>query len=228
MARPKPKAPIEIEPESVWLLAAKSAAHSAINDLAIGFLRHPFLHRVEHSLHVELVRLLVRAKPDLALPSPLRNSEHHSQAIHKEWPETFPRDGNGRGNFDLALVSPNQLSAADPKEFRGGWIKAAIVIEMGLDYGWNHLKRDRDKLVNSKATVGYLIHLQRTGGLDDRTLELVRKPGSDIQTTYVHHHLDKGTVTHNLAESVIRTEALQAAIDRTEASPPQPGLPFAA
>jgi hypothetical protein len=60
------------------------------------------------------------------------STPHSTQLIHKEWPETVPREGkNGRGNFDLAILSPNQLAGAQRWQFDGGHIEAAFVTTIG-------------------------------------------------------------------------------------------------
>ncbi|MEV6495726.1 hypothetical protein AB0M20_44985, partial [Actinoplanes sp. NPDC051633] len=106
----------------------------------------------------------------------------------KEWPETRPRPGkNGRGNFDLAILSPNQIAAADVWRFDGGHIEAAIVIEMGLNYDFKHLYGDHEKLLASEVSNGYLVDLRRRGPRDLRSESLVGNPTPPIQAAYAHY-----------------------------------------
>ena len=59
---------------------------------------------------------------------PIGNTGHRTQLIHKEWPETRPRqDKGGRGNFDFAILDPLQLAEARIDQFAGGHIEAAKI-----------------------------------------------------------------------------------------------------
>lgn len=81
--------------------------------------------------------------------------------IHKEWPETKarPEKQGRRGNFDLAILNPEQILGHTVEDFTSGRIAPAFVIEIGLNYGLNHLKSDDKKLKNSGCPNGYLLHL---------------------------------------------------------------------
>jgi hypothetical protein len=86
-----------------------------------------------------------------------------TQLIHKEWPETSVREGKGgRGNFDIAILSPRLLELCTRiPYFAEGWLPAPFVIEMGLNSTLEHYEQDRGKLINSKVYRGYLVHLLR-------------------------------------------------------------------
>jgi hypothetical protein len=94
---------------------------------------------------------------------------------------------NGRGNFDLAILSPDQIAAADVGRFDGGHIEAAIVIEMGLNYDYKHLHGDHEKLLASEVSNGYLVDLRRRGARDPRSEFLIWNPTYPIRTAYAHH-----------------------------------------
>jgi hypothetical protein len=182
-------------PNQAWLDQAVPLVDAAIDRLLSEFLDHPYLHRVEHSLHTRLVAFLTE-NPLFTEPVVIGSSGHHTQPVHKEWPETTPRpqkDGR-RGNFDLAILSPDQVRAATQLDFRQGRIPAAIAIEMGLDYGYTHLADDHAKLINSAVPVGYLVDFRRESGPDQRTRDLVLDPTPPIRTAYAHHHRVGGTV----------------------------------
>lgn len=153
-----------------WLPEAKDIVEDAIDQLVQDFIDCPYLHRVEHSIHAELFHILM-SHPQLAQRVSLGNDLAKTQLIHKEWPESIAREGKGRGNFDLAVLSPQLLRACPSiSAFHGGHLHAPIVIEMGLDYDAEHLARDAQKLMNSKPKHGYLIHLVR---------ELPREPSAE-------------------------------------------------
>jgi hypothetical protein len=145
---------------SAWEAEAVASVEEAIDQLVADFCRTPYLHRVEHSIHCELFRLL-KAYPLLADTYPL--GSFTSQCVHKEWPETVLRPGHGnfRGNFDLAILAPEVLATAAVDEFSEGRLRPLIAIEIGLNYSLKHLQDDAAKLVNSSLAHSYLIHLVR-------------------------------------------------------------------
>lgn len=92
-----------------------------------------------------------------------------------------------RGLFDIAVLAPSQLGSATIEQFRGGHVDAPIAIEVGLDYGFEHLLQDRDKLLHSHVPVPYLLHLSRVAVTDrDRTEDLLRSAPAPLRTAYVH------------------------------------------
>lgn len=100
--------------------------------------------------------------------------QYATTLIHKEWPETVvrPEKNNIRGNFDIAILSPDSIAKSSPEDFAKGLIKPDFVIEIGLNYGLDHLSQDDSKLVNSECDNGYLIHLwQPHKGIKNSELE---------------------------------------------------------
>ena len=160
--------PIEVarDTASSWIEEAVSHVNISINHLIRDFIQYPYLHRVEHSIHCELYRILTSYR--LFMTS-IPVERWSTQPVHKEWPEwiTRPEKGNRRGNFDLCVFAPVDFKGSLLKDFREGWVKPSIVIELGLDYGHNHLKGDANKLVNSNIEKGYLIHLLRAEKVDE-------------------------------------------------------------
>lgn len=151
---------------SKWEVNARIAVEQSIDQLIIEFLEFPYLHRVEHSIHCELFKIL-SGRRIFATTFPMRR--WISQPIHKEWPEYLPRPekGNHRGNFDICILSPERLKSCNFQEYREGRIEPSIVIEIGLDYKIKHLKDDSTKLINSRITDSYLIHLVRPDVVDN-------------------------------------------------------------
>jgi hypothetical protein len=144
-----------------WLPKGKDLVEKAIDQLVQEFIHFPYLHRVEHSIHAELFRLMMSA-PELAQRVALGNTMAKTQLVHKEWPESVAREGNRRGNFDLAVLTPELLKGCPSlSAFREGRLHAPIVIEMGLDYDAEHLAGDAKKMINSKPKHAYLVHLVR-------------------------------------------------------------------
>jgi hypothetical protein len=197
----EPGAPavVSVPPPSLddaWLVSARAAVDRAITRLVDEFMEDPYLHRVEHSLHT-LLHSLLKQEPVLAVVVPLGTSPHRTQLVHKEWPETTAVQGlTGkvvRGNFDIGVLSPAQVSSATLKQFRAGRIAAPLAIEVGLDYGANHLQQDADKLLHSKVSVPYLLHLSRINVTDQvATEQLLCAPNSPLRTAYVHIDPDTG------------------------------------
>jgi hypothetical protein len=167
--------------DETWADTVVSKVDLAINSLVDDFLKHPYRHRVEHSLHCELYMKLAQFEEFNQL---LDFGSFRTSTIHKEWPETIrrPSKGNRRGNFDLAILSPKTIDS-DPIDifhFRLGLIEPAVAIELGLDYGLAHLKGDVEKLENSKVKHGYLVHFARPEGepqdeVEDCVLEIIEK-----------------------------------------------------
>lgn len=149
--------------DDAWVVEAQAAVDAAISTLVRQFLEQPYLHRVEHSLHTLLHRLLTEHRR-LSEVVPLVGGQE-TQLIQKEWPETVARPSEKgtrkRGSFDIAILSPAQVRAATLEQFEEGRIDAPIVIEVGLDYGQKHLQDDMEKLRNSRVPVPYLLHLSR-------------------------------------------------------------------
>jgi hypothetical protein len=169
-----------------WVRETHKLIDQSINQLVTEFVADPYLHRVEHSLHAHLFRFL-SAHEHLAGKYPLGSGPNTTQLIHKEWPETIPRSGSRRGNFDLAVLSPTVISGCRHlDEFREGRLPAPFVIEMGLDYDCGHLANDVSKLLNSRPYQGYLIHFDRKYPRDPHVEQIIRylKPRTGLNTAY--------------------------------------------
>ena len=205
---PRVSAPPADDP---WVAQAQAAVDRAITSLVRQFCDDPYLHRVEHSLHARLHGLLSNA-PELAGVVPLGSTGFRTQLVHKEWPETVARtlgaDPRPRGNFDLAVLSPDQLRQASLDQFRAGRIDPPIAIEVGLDYGLSHLTQDADKLRHSQVPVPYVLHLSRIPMTDqDETERLVCAASRPLRTAYAHvdHRTGNRRVKHLTDNSVIHT-----------------------
>lgn len=186
-AKPKDVAHV---PLTSWGQRARAATEESIDALVSEFIRHPYLHRVEHSIHCRLFELMADRAP---LHDELHFGRWVTQPIHKEWPEYVPRPekGNRRGNFDLVVLSPDVVSPAGLGEFRNGTIRPSIVIEMGLDYRYGHLSGDVSKLRNSVIRDSYLIHLVREGVPDDYPAVERLLLDCGFKTAYVRHTGDR-------------------------------------
>ncbi|MBN1173561.1 MAG: hypothetical protein JXA67_15430 [Micromonosporaceae bacterium] len=195
---PAVPAPAEGDP---WLENATRVVEVAIDSLLWEFVEHPYLHRVEHSLHTRLFGILA-AHPVFAHLLPIGTTGRCTQPVHKEWPETIAReekDGR-RGLFDLAILGREQLSSATLEQFCAGRIDAAIVIEMGLDYSLDHLSGDHEKLLNSGVAAGFLVHFSRKGRRDPAVEDLILNPTYPVKTVYAHHGPD-GVCTFKTLDS---------------------------
>jgi len=171
---------------SPWGIGARAATERAINLLVDEFCVHPLQHRVEHSIHTRLFHLLATQSE---LQTEIQFSGHVTQPIHKEWPEFIsrPEKKGRRGNFDLAILAPEIVADATLEEFRGGWIRPTIVIEVGLDYGHTHLVDDIKKLQNSQVHDSYVVHLMREGVPDNFDLLEDHIRQSPIKCAYARH-----------------------------------------
>ena len=146
--------------DDLWISKTKNLVEQSIDYFVKEFIDFPYLHRVEHSIHVQLYSIMMKHQ-ELAQRVTLGDNLGVTQLVHKEWP-IFTKSGGLRGYFDLAILSPKLLKECPSlKAFRKGHLQAPIVIEIGLDYNARHLSNDAKKLINSKPTQGYLIHLVR-------------------------------------------------------------------
>ncbi len=172
--------------DDAWVVSAQAAVDRAMTEMVETFLKNPYLHRVEHSLHT-LLHSLLKQQPVFGDVVALATKPHRTQLVHKEWPETIADAGAKKGNFDIGILSPAQVGQATLKQFRAGRIDAPLAIEVGLDYGLAHLEQDADKLVHSQVPIPYLLHLSRIKMTDqDATEQLLCSPPVPIRTAYVH------------------------------------------
>lgn len=184
------------------------AVETVLDEVVTVFLARPYLHRVGHSLHVELY-LRLKEQADLRGEFQLRTGEM-TQLVHKEWPETRPDLSPGasgkRGAFDMVVMSPEGLAAASLEQFRQGRIAAPIVIEVGLDYGKKHLEDDGMKMFDSGVRVPYLLHLSRVRDVNTTVIEAyVGAPPGQMRVAYVHHDPRGGTRYKRLGDSEVRS-----------------------
>ena len=177
-----------------WVSDAVPLVEGAIGSLVDRFVSAPYLHRVEHSFHAELISEL-RRHDKLRACVEIGASGLTTQLIHKEWPETVVRGGRGktverRGLFDIVVLAPAQFEKVILEQFLQGRIEPPIVIEVGLDYGLKHINGDICKLLTSKVPHPYLIHLSRIGprveAVEDRIDEIATS-APRLQVAYVHH-----------------------------------------
>ncbi|TCJ34609.1 hypothetical protein [Parafrankia sp. BMG5.11] len=169
-----------------WLTGAIPLVERAIDGLVDDFVTHPYRHRVEHSLHLQLFRALV-AHAELDALIQIGTSSFRTGLIHKEWPMPAV-DGDRRGLFDLALLTPGQLAVASLDQFRQGRIVPPVAIELGLDYGHAHLAQDLAGLVESEVPYGYVVHFTRlaaaTGKAEVESLVDATHP--NVKIAYAH------------------------------------------
>lgn len=183
------------EADADWVVEAVTAVEHVLTRLVNGFLEQPFRHRVEHSFHAEIWSELKR-QPVLGGEVPIADGRTLTHLVHKEWPETWPRKGRGgktrpRGLFDIALLSPQQVRKAKLAQLVYGRIEAPVVIEVGLDYGCQHLSDDLDKLANSRVKAPYALHLSRvTDPILDRTESVLT--ASDVRCAYARIEPNNG------------------------------------
>ena len=177
-----------------WVSDAVPLVEDAIGSLVDRFVSAPYLHRVEHSFHAELISEL-RKHDKLRACVEIGASGLTTQLIHKEWPETVVRGGRGktverRGLFDIVVLAPAQFEKVTLEQFLQGRIEPPIVIEVGLDYGLKHIDGDIDKLLTSNVQHPYLIHLSRIGprvkAVEDR-INGIATSAPRLQVAYVHH-----------------------------------------
>jgi hypothetical protein len=150
-----------LQSDELWLRDAIQATKEAINKLVLEFVEHPFLHRVEHSLHIRLYGFLIE-QAVFAQRHKIGSDGPVTYLVHKEWP-AHRLGKDGRGHFDLAILSPSELSTMSIDLFEAGERVPSIVIEMGLNYQQTHLSTDDINLSDWRGSItnGFLVHLDR-------------------------------------------------------------------
>lgn len=136
---------------------------------------------------------------------------NETQLVHKEWPETAPRRGRGRtverrGLFDIAVLSPGQVRRASLEQFRQGRIAPPIVVELGLDYGADHLRGDVKKFENSQVLHGRLVHLTRLPPRRDGVESVMNglSGATSVRGAYGYHDLRGAKAVKLLGDAAIR------------------------
>lgn len=156
-----------LPPDQQWGDNQREKIDGAVERLIDHFLENPYRHRVEHSLHCDLFRLLeeVDAIRDGRIAI---GGGSETRLVHKEWPETFVRaQKTGRGNFDLAVLTPfSGGQTVEVERFLGGHIQPYAAFELGLDYDRDHFLNDVTKLRHSRIEAGYVIHFARAHAAD--------------------------------------------------------------
>ena len=176
--------------EDSWIEEAIPESEKIINNFLKKFIDFPYLHRVEHSIHCDLYNMLISSD---VFNKKIKIADQTMQILHKECPEYIPRENknNRRGNFDLAILSPKNIKDKSINDFIYGRIEAPIVIEMGLNYGTEHLTEDFKKIKNSNVYRGYLLHLVRKEVICDNSIEplmlKIEEQYKNIKVGYVRH-----------------------------------------
>ncbi|OHV69591.1 hypothetical protein [Pseudofrankia sp. BMG5.36] len=177
----------------------------AIDQLVDDFAAHPFRHRVEHSLHLQLYRALAD-HDQLDKLVAIGGSDRHAGLIHKEWPMSAADHGR-RGLFDLVVLAPSQLAIAGIDQYLQGRIEPPVAIEPGLGYGLAHLTDDITGLVDSHVPYGYIVHFSRlTAAKDTATIErtLTTTP-PNVRTAYARILPDGKIALKHLADDHVAT-----------------------
>jgi hypothetical protein len=188
------------DPEA-WRLTAVDAAEQAITELMEEFKLHPFTHRCEHSLHVELYQILRKREP-LSDEHEIGETGFKTRLVHKEWPstESIALDGltkPKRQSYDIGVLSPSALLNISTEDFRHGIPAATIAIELGLDYGYKHLHGDIKKLVHNNVKHAYIVHFSRVRTRQSLAIEeLIRETTetTNIKTAFAHLDIPKRTL----------------------------------
>lgn len=191
-----------LESDHKWAMDAIAVVEHTIDEFIKKFIQFPYLHRVEHSLHIDLFQMLA-LNPALGGRYPFCGDSEITHCIHKEWPtepspNSNPQEGK-RGNFDLAVLSPGKIAACSAAAFKEGRITPEIAIEMGLNYNIKHLEDDLKKILEYGVGHGYLIHLVRDKAGDiaqDEVFRIMVEHGPRVKTAYAR--VQGGQATYKL------------------------------
>ena len=154
-------------PGDEWVGEAVKAVEASITKLMDEFRAQPFIHRVEHSLHVRLMQLLSEWEHLRGLVSDRRQrfqdaADPQRVARDQAAEEEARADRRQAQGFLRRGCSRSQPARkSNPRAVHRWYIDAPIVIELGLGYWTDHLSGDREKLTNSRVQHQYLVHLSR-------------------------------------------------------------------
>jgi hypothetical protein len=162
------------------LLGIINAVENSIDVFIDEFIKLPYLHRKEHSIHMQLFYIMMK-NPLLYKSYIMGDNKTKTLLVHKEWP--WPKDTKRKGKratFDFAVLTPEYLQRACTtiKDFSKGYSCPPIIIEIGLDYGLKHLQDDNKKLSDDLKSGfnGYLIHLERRGNTKSDIEKIIENP----------------------------------------------------
>ncbi|GAA3717333.1 hypothetical protein GCM10022399_37430 [Terrabacter ginsenosidimutans] len=191
------------------------AVERCITKLLEEFIRHPFAHRVEHSLHVDLYHSLLQM-PAFDQMVRIGNSPHVTRLVHKEWPSVEAvslRDSRPRRqSYDIAVLDPKSVENSTLNDFSAGRIPAHVAVELGLDYSLKHLDGDIEKLRVNSVERGYLVHFSRKPSRQTQDVEQRIVSLRGVHVAFAHLDVAKGSFrVKGLHERDVRDQAYDPA-----------------
>jgi hypothetical protein len=176
-----------------WCPTAVEAVEKSITQLFEEFIQHPFTHRREHSLHVDLYHHLLAQQP-LSKRYRIGATAFETRLVHKEWPTTTKIALTGkaptRQSYDIGILSPAALIDISTEDFARGTPPATIAIELGLDYGFHHLDGDLKKFERNDVQYAYIVHLSRVRTKQSVEIERLIEAAESTKVKTAFAHLD--------------------------------------
>jgi hypothetical protein len=179
------------------------------------FIKDPFLHRVEHSMHCELYQMLTSSITEQYQSRYILNKNgFRSQLIHKEWPhqDNIDKGHRRRGNYDLVILDKKSLKQCTLDQYRlGRNVVLNTVIELGLNYDTNHLLKDCKTLNNTKSKNKWIIHFRNIKSRDtevakhSQIINALEEKYMDISFLYIWVIFNNGKIKILKKEAKIRT-----------------------
>lgn len=189
-----------------WASSVIPWVDECIEQLVRDFMSHPYMHRVEHSLHIQLYNLLLRDER-LQRPHLIGTSAFKTGLLHKEWPGQTaivdPRTGRGRRqSYDLAILDPASVKAHTLENFSRGTYEAPIVIELGLDYSLGHLEGDLSKFDVNQVPYPYVVHFSRKRTrLAGQVEQAILNAPDRVRSVFVHLDPDQHAYRYKSLDS---------------------------
>ena len=145
------------------------------------FVKNPYLHRVEHSLHCEIYKIL---ENKLIENNIITNRLGFKVClIQKEWPHPENIDNSRRrGNYDLVILGYDSLINSTLNNYLiGKNIEINTAIEVGLNYSIKHLEKDCETLSKTNAKNKIIIHLKNKHSRKTEIVLIKRKVNDCIE-----------------------------------------------
>lgn len=194
-----------------WITQAVVSVERCIEELVQGFLKQPFAHRVEHSLHVDLYHSL-RRQEGLADDVAIGDTGFSTRLVHKEWPSHSPFSSDRgtrerRQSYDIAVLDPRDVASGSLKDLIEGRFRAPIAIELGLDYSLQHIDGDLAKLERNVVRHPYVVHFSRKRTRRATQVEESVLRAHRARTAFAHLDVDSGVFRwKGLNDSGINTD----------------------
>lgn len=165
--------------------------NNAIKNFCGNFIKNPYLHRCEHSLHVSLYNELIEQCSEKFICN--NGEKYETNYIHKEFPGRKKTDTStnklvDRTQIDIVILAKKQQTDS-VKNFLEGNFDIDYSFELSLEYGIRHLCWDifkfitgSNKSIDHKNYIIHLYHKKHSNKYFDENKEMIMLNHNTIKT----------------------------------------------